>query len=79
MNDINRIHDNKVNNISERNLLHDKLNTSKHTKNMNIHYSTIKHGCMNTRKGRRKFDKFQILSDSECSSMIILRGLIITT
>ena len=36
--DINHIHDNKVNNISEFNLLHDKLNPSKCNKNINSHY-----------------------------------------
>ena len=45
---MNRIHDNKVNNIAECNLLHDMINPSKHTKNINSHYSPILHVCMNT-------------------------------
>ena len=50
-NDMTRIHDNKVNNISEWNLLHDILNPPKPKKNLNIQYSPILHGCMNTKKG----------------------------
>ena len=51
-NNMTRIHDNKVNKITECNLLHDIINTPKRTKNVNSHYSPILHGCMNTRKGR---------------------------
>ena len=36
-NGMNCIHDNKVNKISECNLLHDIINPSKHTKNINSH------------------------------------------
>ena len=57
-NGMNHIHDNKVNKIAECNLLHDMLNPSKCTKNINIHYSPILHGCMNTRKGKAKFNDF---------------------
>ena len=39
----NRIHDNKLNKIYECNLLHDILNPSKRTKNINFHYSPILH------------------------------------
>ena len=45
------IHDNKVKNIAECNLLHDIINNPKRAKNINSHYSPILHGCMNTRKG----------------------------
>ena len=72
LNDINRINDNKVNNISECNLLHDILNTSKRTKILNIHYSPILHGCMDKRKGREKFKNFQILLGSGCSYNIVM-------
>ena len=52
LNDMDSIHDNKVNNIAECNLPHVILNPSKCTKNVNIHYSTILHGCMNIRRGK---------------------------
>ena len=42
------IHDNEVNKIAEFNLLHDILNPSTRTKYINIHYSPVLHGCMNT-------------------------------
>ena len=58
INDMSCIHDNKVDNISERNLLHYILNPSKPTKNINSHYSPLLNGCMNTRQGKAKFKKF---------------------
>ena len=39
---------NKVNNIFGLNFLHDGLNPYKLTKNINSHYYSILHGCMNT-------------------------------
>ena len=42
------IHGNKINKLSECNLLHDILNPPKITKNLNIHYSPILQGYMNT-------------------------------
>ena len=66
----------KVNNIDEWNLLHDLINPSKHTKILNIHYSTIIRVCMNTRKRKSKFNNFQILLDSGCSSTIVILGLV---
>ena len=48
LNIMNRIHDNKLNNISECYLLHDIINASKRTKNLNSHYYPILRGCMNT-------------------------------
>ena len=41
LNDMNCIHDNKVNNIAERNLLHDIINPYKHNKSINTHYEHI--------------------------------------
>ena len=58
LNDMNRIHNNKVNNTSGWNLLHAILNSSKRTKNMNIHYYPILHVCMNTSRGKAKFKEF---------------------
>ena len=48
------IHDNKVNNIAEFNLLHDIINPSKCTKKWDSHYYPILHVCMNTIKGKAK-------------------------
>ena len=70
------IHENEVNKISECNLLHDILNTSKRTKIFNIHYSPILHVCMDKRKGREKFKNFQILLCSGCSYKLLIGSLI---
>ena len=51
-NDLMRIHNKKVNRISECNLLHAIINNRKHTINLNSHYYPILHGCMNTINGR---------------------------
>ena len=61
LNYMNCIHDNKINNIATRNLQHDILDSSKHTKNINIHYSPILYGCMKTHRGKAKFKNFIIL------------------
>ena len=53
-----RIHDKEVNKIAEFNLLHDIISLPKRTKSLNIHYSPILHGCMNTREGKARFKKF---------------------
>ena len=53
---MNFIHDNEVNKIDEFNLLNYILNPYKHTKDINIHYYTILHGCINTNKGISKFN-----------------------
>ena len=71
-----RAYDNEVNNISELNVLHDIINPSKHTENLNIYYSHIIHVCMNTRKGKTKFKNFRILLDSVYSSTSVMRRLI---
>ena len=59
-----RIHNNEVNNIAEYNLLHDIINPPKHANNLNINCSPIIYGCMNTIKGKEKFNNFSILLDS---------------
>ena len=61
---MNCINKNEVNEIAECNLLHDILNPSKLTKNLNSYYSHIIHGCINTQKGRATFKNFPILLDS---------------
>ena len=55
---MNPIHDNEVNNIAEWNLLHDMINPSKRTKNINSNYSHILNGCMNICKGKSKVNNF---------------------
>ena len=55
---MNFIHDNKVTNIAECNLLNDIMNPPKHTKNINRHYSPILRGCMNVRRGKAIFKIF---------------------
>ena len=70
------IHDKEVKDIAERSLLHDIINPTKRAKNINIHYYTILHLCMNTRKGRARFKNFRIFVDSGCSSTIIMRRLV---
>ena len=56
--EINHIHDTRVINIAEFNLLHNILNPSKCTKNINSHYSPILHGCVNTRRGYSDIKEF---------------------
>ena len=68
-NNMNRIHDNKVNNIAKCNLLHDMINPSKHTKNINSHYSPILDGYMNKRKGKYKF---KILGSYQILDVVLL-------
>ena len=53
-----RISNNEVKNIAECNLPHDILIPPKRTKNLNIYYSPILHGCTNTRNGKEKFKTF---------------------
>ena len=73
---MNCTHDNKVNNMSEGNLLHVMLNPSKRIKIMNSNYSPILHVCMNTCKGKEKFNIVLIILDSGCSSTIVNKRLI---
>ena len=56
---MNLKHDNKVNSIAEYNLLHDILNHSKFTKNINIHYYLIIHVCMNMSRDISKYKIFE--------------------
>ena len=65
-------HEKEVNKISKCNLLHDVFNPPKLTKHLNSHYYNILHGRMSTRKGIEKFNSFQILLDSGCSSTIVI-------
>ena len=58
------MHDNKLNKISDFNLLQDIINPPKCTKTLNSHYSPILHGCVNTREGKAKFKEFLIILDS---------------
>ena len=73
---MNCMHENEVNKIAKCNLLHDLLNPSKPTKNINSHYSLIINGFMNTQKIRVKFKNFRILLYSGCSDTIIMESLI---
>ena len=72
------MHGNEVNKVSECNFLHDILNSSKSTKILNIPYSTILNGFMNTRKGRATFKNFLILLDSGRSFTIVMGGIVQT-
>ena len=56
------------------NSLHDKMNPSKHAKNLNRHYSPILHGCTNTWNVKGKIKNFRILFDSGYSSSIVTRS-----
>ena len=71
-----RINEKEVNKIAGCNLLHDMINTTKIAKILNIHYSPIIHGCINTRHGRAKFKNFQILLDIVCSSTVVIGILV---
>ena len=73
---MNIIHDDKVNNISRWKLLYGILNYFKSTKNINVHYSPILHGCMDTRRGKANLKNFRTLLGSGCSYNILRRGLI---
>ena len=53
--DMTCIHINEVKNIDEWNLPHDIINPPKRAKFLNIYYSPILHGCMNTRRDKVKF------------------------
>ena len=66
------IHDNEVNNISERNFLYYIPNPQKRTKKLNNNFSPILHAKMTTGKGKVKFKNFLILLDSVCSSKIAI-------
>ena len=71
------IHEKEVNKIAEYNLLHDIINTLKRAKILNIRYSPLLHGCMNTRIGRARVKNFQILFSIGCSSKIVILMLVV--
>ena len=75
-NDMMHIHVKEVNKRSECNLLHDILNPHKRAKKSNSHYSPILDECTNNRKGRTKFNNFQIILGIVCSSNILIRMLV---
>ena len=75
---MNFLHANQVNKRAELNLIHDILNPPKRTNNLNGHYYSIIHGCMNIRNGREKFKNFRILLDSGFSLTSLIRRLIKT-
>ena len=56
LNAMNCINDQKANNTSEWNLPHGILNNFKCTKNINSNYFPIIHGCMDTCRGKEKFN-----------------------
>ena len=70
------IYDNKLNNVSEFNLIHDRINPPKRAKNINIHYSPIIHGCIIIRRGRAKLKNLRILLNSVCSFTIVIIRLV---
>ena len=72
-NEVIYIHDKKVKNIAEWNLLHDIINPHKWIKNITIYYSPILHGCMHTIKVRAKFKNLRILLDIGWGYTIIVR------
>ena len=71
------IHDEKVNNIAKCNLKHDIINHPKLTKQLNSHYSSIRHGFMNTIKGRAKLNIFLMLLGSGCNSKIVMGTMVL--
>ena len=66
----------EVNKVAEFNLLNDIINTPKHTKKLNRHYSPILHERMNTRYGKARLKNFQIILESGCSSKIVMGILV---
>ena len=73
---IKRLHDNKVKNRAEQNLLHDTISSHKRTKHIKINYFPILHECMNSCRGKARFNNFRILLESGFSSMIVMIRLI---
>ena len=54
------IHENEWNKIAECNLLFDILKPTKHNKNVKNNYSPILQGFMNIRKGKVRFNFFEL-------------------
>ena len=71
-NDMIHIHDKELNTISEFNLIYNIINPPKRAKILNMHYSPIIHGCNNTIIVITRFNNFQILLKSGCSSTIVM-------
>ena len=54
--DVYYVYDNNdVNDIAEYNLPHNILNPSKGAKSKNSHFPPIRHGLINTQRGKAKF------------------------
>ena len=70
------MHNDKVNKISEFNLLHDIINPPKHNRNLHRHYYPIGYGCIHTREGREKLKNSRVILDSECSCTIVMGRLV---
>ena len=70
------IHNIELSNISEYNLLHDIINPPKRTNILNIHNSPIIHRCINTRKGKAKFNNIRIILDNGCISTIVMGSMV---
>ena len=51
-------HDNGINDIAEWNLLNDILNPSRNGKRKNCYYYVILYECINTLRGKEKFETF---------------------
>ena len=64
---MNFIHNKKLN----KHLLHDIINPYKITENININYSPLLNGFINTRKGKEKFNKSRILLDDVYSYTVV--------
>ena len=70
------IHGKEVNEIVECNLLYDIINTPKRAKRFIICLYHILHGCMNTRRGKSKYNNFLIILESGCISTILMGRLV---
>ena len=66
---------NDIDDKSELNLLHDIWHPSKFVKSKNNCYYPIPYGFINTRRGKAKFEKFQISLDIGFSPTIVTRIL----
>ena len=62
-------------NNTQCNVISKFLNPTKRAKIKNIHYLTILQGCINTGRGKAKFQNFRILLDRGVSSTIVMNNL----
>ena len=67
-----KYNENETDKETKFNWLKGKLRHEKRAKNITSHYSPILYGWMNTRNGKEKFNKFQILLDSWFSYSFII-------